>query len=110
MNRTHAAVKAGAQGATIIPAGHGAALVPSAARPGDRLLVSVGEALWRSGWDLDRAGFMTRLENQHPDALVMTGKGVRVDLIQLLGKPNEATAVTLPSVSVLGPVQFDSLR
>jgi hypothetical protein len=86
------------------------ATVPTPARQGDRLLVSVGEALWRTGWDLDRAGFMARLEAVCPDALVMTGKGVKVDLIHLLGSPNDGTPAQLPALSVVGPFEFDSLR
>ena len=109
MNRTRAVVKAAAAAAAPSSAAI-TAVVPVSARPGDRLLVSVGEALWRTGWDLDRAGFMARLEADYPDALVMTGKGVRVDLIQLLSASPARVTVTLPPVSVLGPVEFDTLR
>lgn len=110
MNRT-AAVKNSHQATpTTLPALPTTGLVPGPVRPGDRLLVSVGEALWRSGWDMDRASFMTHLERRYPDALVMTGKGVRVDLIQLLNSTGQQGPVALPVVTVNGPVEFDTLR
>jgi hypothetical protein len=70
----------------------------------------VGEALWRTGWNLDRAAFMAQVEREHPDALVMTSKGVRVDLLHLLVGSAQTGAVVLPTLAVVGPVQFDTLR
>lgn len=63
-------------------------------------LVSLTETAWRTGLAADPEALSQYLEQENDDALVMTSKGVRVDIERLVS--DEPATVTLPVVEFIG--------
>lgn len=63
-------------------------------------LVSLTETAWRTGLASDAETLSQYLEKENDDALVMTSRGVRVDIDLLVS--GETTGVILPTVEILG--------
>lgn len=68
--------------------------------PNGNRLVSLSETVWRTGLATDPETLSQYLENENDDALVMTSRGVRVDIDRLVS--GEATKLDLPVVEVIG--------
>ncbi len=63
-------------------------------------LVSLTETAWRTGLASDPDTLSQYLERENDDALVMTSRGVRVDIERLVSE--EPAAFTLPVVEFIG--------
>jgi hypothetical protein len=62
--------------------------------------VSPSETAWRTGLAGDGETLCAYLEHEHGDALVMTSRGVRVDISLLVSE--EQVDVSLPDVQIVG--------
>jgi len=63
-------------------------------------LVSLTETAWRTGLASDPEMLSQYLEKENDDALVMTSRGVRVDIERLVS--DEPATFTLPVVEFIG--------
>ena len=63
-------------------------------------LVSLNETAWRTGLASDPESLSQYLEKENDEALVMTSRGVRVDIERLVS--DETTSFTLPIIEFIG--------
>jgi|LakMenE01Jun11ns_1017448.scaffolds.fasta_scaffold9662016_2 hypothetical protein len=47
-------------------------------------VVSINEAIWRTGWNLEKDDFIQKINKISPDSLVMTRDGVKVNIKSLV--------------------------
>lgn len=50
----------------------------------DNNVISIKEAIWRTGWNMEEKDFLKKVENFSADALIMTKKGIKVNIKYLI--------------------------
>lgn len=43
-------------------------------------VVSISEAIWRTGWDMEKEDFIEKINKISPDSLVMTRDGIKINI------------------------------
>lgn len=52
----------------------------------DKNIISIKEAIWRTGWNMEEKDFLKKVENYNENALIMTKKGIKVNIKYLVIK------------------------
>ena len=47
-------------------------------------VVPIGEAIWRTGWDMEKEDFIEKINKISPDSLVMTRDGIKINIKGLI--------------------------
>jgi hypothetical protein len=49
-------------------------------------IISVKEAIWRTGWNLEESEFIKKIYNEKNDAVIMTKTGIKINCKYLIIK------------------------